>query len=78
MDKRSKYPQMIDVDICECGSERITCKDSRYENGIRYRRKKCLDCGRVFYTREIEENEWQRLMRFKQHIEAVVKEISNG
>lgn len=74
MGKRREYPQMIAVDICSCGSQNISCRESRCNEGIRFRKKVCLDCGRVFYTREVAEEEWRHLFEFKQTTMKTLKE----
>lgn len=75
MGKRGEYPQMRNVDVCECGSEDIKCINSRSEDGIRFRTKECLWCGKRFNTREVDEEEWRNLLGFKKKIENIMAEI---
>ncbi len=47
----------------ECKSEQVFVKDSRPYGRFIRRKRKCNTCGGVFYTMEVYEEVWERLMK---------------
>lgn len=73
--RRANYPQIYPIDMCTCGSETWSCVNSRSEMGVRYRKKVCRECGRVIYTREVDEKEWRMLCDKLKMYESIFKEM---
>lgn len=76
--RRANYPQIYPIDMCTCGSETWSCVESRSVQGIRYRRHKCTECGKVISTREVDEKEWQMLCDKLKMYEEINREMGEA
>lgn len=59
------YP-LTQGDMCKyCGSNQTKVADSRVdeERGVRWRKRKCLNCGKKWVTVEVYEVELNRILR---------------
>lgn len=54
---------MRNVDLCPfCSSAQISIVDSRMDGAMRRRARKCLDCNKRFFTIEIAESDYRKLV----------------
>lgn len=68
---------MTDINRCECGSFNLKVTDSRQHENTIWRTRVCCDCGKRFYTVEVDRAEYKRITKVEK-IFKILTELMEG